>query len=127
MSFDSMLMKAKSALSEVTPLPGSKPGSKLPQVTVLLTDQDNVYLTNQDEENELIDKLKAKNDTKILKMVSMWMGGQVDLSSMDFRKSICEMNKDNLETEILLCSKPQGILPAEYHTRTLKSTMKQKT
>jgi hypothetical protein len=38
-------------------------------------------------------------------MLSMWQNGCIDLSSYQFRKSICEMNKENLEAEILLLGK----------------------
>jgi hypothetical protein len=49
--------------------------------------------------------------------------GIVDISSMYFRKSVYEMNKENLETEVLLSAKEAHELPPEYIIKKLKILM----
>jgi hypothetical protein len=111
MTFETMLETAKAALAEETPAPNTK---MLPQAqaTVLLTDHCNMHVAvcrdvfgSDCGYMDLLAMLKTKGETRILKMLTMWQYGGIDLSSMNFRKSIYEMNKENLETEILLLGK----------------------
>jgi len=99
-TFETMLEKVQSALSEETP-------TRYLQATAVLTDHGNVYVAISRDESDwgyddLITMLKAKGETRILKMVTMWKDGGLDFASMKFRESVYRMNKENVETEILL-------------------------
>ncbi|MGZ9583062.1 hypothetical protein [Paenibacillus marinisediminis] len=101
-TFETMLEKVQSALADETP-------TTYLQATALLTDHGNVYVAvcrdvfgSDCDYDNLLAMLKAKGETRILKMVTMWKDGGLDLSSMNFRESIYGMNKENIETEILV-------------------------
>jgi len=101
-TFENMLELLKSNLAEETPAPYL-------QATALLTDHGNVYvavcrdfLGSDCGYDNMLTFMKTKGETRILKMVTMWKDGGIDLSPMNFRESIYEMNKENIETEILV-------------------------
>ena len=72
------------------------------QVTVLLSSKNNIYTVFDDFDGNICDELLEKNDTEILKMISIRKTGQVDLQSIKFRKSLVKLNKNNLNTNIIL-------------------------
>ncbi|MFC0396799.1 hypothetical protein [Paenibacillus mendelii] len=105
-TFETMLELLKSNLAEETPAPNS---DMSPQATALLTDHGNVYVAvcrdvvgSDCGYDNMLTYMKTRGETRILKMVTMWKDGGIDLSSMNFRETIYEMNKENIETEILV-------------------------
>ena len=72
------------------------------QITVLLTDTQNVYLSTEIDGADVLDKLKS--DPNVVTMLTMWQSGEVDLPSMTFRKSLVQICDLNLNTDIVLRS-----------------------
>ena len=97
--FDKMISIAKSKLSNITENTSVLP---LPQVAVLLTDKNNIYVAVNDIDGSICDQLISNDDTRIVKLLTMWKNGQVDVPSFAFRKAIIEMNTANKDTDILL-------------------------
>ena len=80
-------------------------GLPTPQVTVLLTIKDNVYVAVNDVSGSICEELKRNKDTKVIKMLTMWKDGRLDLSSITFRTALIEMNEQNYDTDIILQGK----------------------
>ena len=59
-------------------------GLPAPQVTVLLTDLDHYYVAVNDVDGAICETLKQAKDTKVLRMLTMWKDGCIDLPSMKF-------------------------------------------
>lgn len=85
-------------------------GLSLPQVTVLLTDNDNFYVAVNDLDGAICEELKRDGNTKIVKLLTMWKDGGIDLSSISFRKVLVEMDEYNQNTEIILQGKDGYII-----------------
>ncbi|GMK37601.1 hypothetical protein PCCS19_06550 [Paenibacillus sp. CCS19] len=109
--YSDMLETAKAALADEPPALNSQMLQQT-QVAVLFTEHCNIYVAvcrdvfgSNCGFMDLLELLKTKGETRILKMLTMWHNGCIDLSSYHFRKSIYEMNKENLETEIMLLGK----------------------
>lgn len=105
-NFEAMLELLTSNLAEESPAQNSKMPT---QATALLTDHGNVYVAvcrdvfgSDCGYDNMLAYMKTRGETRILKMVTMWKDGGIDLSSMNFREAIYEMNKGNIETEILV-------------------------
>ena len=77
-------------------------GLPAPQVTVLLTANDAVYVAVNDVDGRICETLKHENDTKVVRMLTMWKDGGVDLSSYRFRVALVEMNACNAYAAIVL-------------------------
>ena len=92
-------------------------GLPAPQVTVLLTSNDAVYVAVNDVDGAICETLKHDNDTKVVRMLTMWKDGGVDLSSYRFRVALVEMNACNADAAIVL----QG--ENGLHTKALGATM----
>ena len=92
-------------------------GLPAPQVTVLLTANNSVYVAVNDADGRICETLKHESDTKVVRMLTMWKDGGVDLSSYRFRVALIEMNACNTDTAIIL----QG--ENGLHTKTLGATM----
>lgn len=92
-------------------------GLPAPQVTVLLTANDAVYVAVNDVDGAICETLKHESDTKVVRMLTMWKDGGVDLSSYRFRLALVEMNACNADASIVL----QG--ENSLHTKTLGATM----
>ena len=84
-------------------------GLPAPQVTVLRTGQGNTYVTENDIDGAICARLKEKNDTHIVKSLTVWKGGQIDLPSYQFRKALLAMNAQNRDTELILQGKDKII------------------
>ena len=75
------------------------------QITVLLSSKNNIYTIFDDFDGIFCTELLKKNDTEILTMVSIWKNKlEIDLSSIKFRKSLLDLNKNNANTNIILRS-----------------------
>ena len=79
-------------------------GLPQPQVTVLSTDND-FYVAVNDIDGLICNELKLKDDTKVVSMLTMWKSGQIDLSSLNFRKALVELDQNNNNTDIILQGK----------------------
>ena len=78
-------------------------GWPAPQVTVLLTTKNHIYIVENDDLS-ILATLKAQNDTQIDKILTLWKDCGIDLPSYTVRKALLELNSANLNTEILLQS-----------------------
>lgn len=97
--FKKMFEIAKNKLLTINEIADGLPA---PQVTILLTDNNNIYVAINDIEGLICKKLKSENDTKILQMLTMWKDGSIDLSSISFRKELIKMDEYNSNTDIIL-------------------------
>ncbi len=88
-----------------------------PQVTVLLTDNDNIYVAVNDVEGTICEELKRNKDINVIKMLTMWKDGQLDLSSIRFRNALVKMNEQNNNTDIILQGKE------DYFIKRLSATL----
>ncbi len=84
------------------------------QITVLVTNKQNVYVSTEIDGADALDKLKS--DPTVLSMLTMWHSGEVDLPSMAFRKSLVNLDKSNLNADIVLRSDNGYILKKLYIT-----------
>lgn len=97
--FNDLLNLAKDTLLS---LKESVIGIPAPQVSVIYTDKNNTYIAKNDIDGSICDQLISNDDTRIVKLLTMWKNGQVDVPSFAFRKAIIEMNTANKDTDILL-------------------------
>ena len=89
------------ALEAVSSLEQTVDGWPAPQVTVLLTTKNHIYVIENDDLSVLA-MLKAQNDTQIDKILTIWKDGGIDLPSYTVRNALLELNSANLDAEILL-------------------------
>jgi hypothetical protein len=125
-TFETMLELLKSNLAEETPTPYL-------QATALLSDHGEVYVAvcrdvfgSDCGYDNMLTFMKTRGETRILKMVTMWKDGGIEISSMNFRESIYEMNKENLETEVLVMGKKHDDpeeTPLQPFVKKLKHTL----
>ncbi len=99
---EEMINIAKNKLDEITE---SVCGLPSPQVTVLLTDNDNIYIAVNDLDGAICEELKHNKATKISKMVTMWEDGGIDLASITFRNAVVKMDEYNKNTDVVLQGK----------------------
>lgn len=100
--FQELIFIARSKLNEISETVGGLPS---PQVSVLLTDSDNIYIAVNDLGGAICEELKQNKTTKILRMVTMWKDGGVDLPSVTFRNALVKMDEYNKNTEVVLQGK----------------------
>jgi len=113
--FEELIAIAKDRLAELNETIDGMPA---PEVTVLLTDRNKIYVAANDFDGAICEELKRVGDTKIVRMVSMWKAKYcVDLPSMAFRKALIALDADNTNTEIILLGMDG------YHVRKLATTM----
>ena len=77
-------------------------GLPAPQVTVLLTSNDAVYVAVNDADGRICETMAKNQDTKVVRMLTMWKDGGVDLSSHRFRVALVNMDERNTDTTIVL-------------------------
>jgi hypothetical protein len=92
-------------------------GLPCPQVTVLVTEKENIYVAINDVKGEICKQLQEKNHTKIVKILTVWKNGEIDLPSLAFRQALLLMDSDNGKAKIYL----QGV--DGYITKTLLATI----
>ena len=85
-------------------------GLPAPQVTVLYTNKNNIYVAVNDGDGTICKKLKNADDTKIIRMLTMWKDGGIDLSSINFRKALIKMDEENNNTDIILQGKESYLI-----------------
>ena len=90
------------AEANLTALNETADGLPTPQVTVLLTANGNTYLAVNDVDGMICEKLVNHQDTKVVRMLTMWKNGSVDLSSHRFRVTLIEMDRANAGTMVAL-------------------------
>ena len=79
-------------------------------MTVLYSVNKKYYVAVNDVDGSICDELIAQNDTKILKMLTMWKIGGVDLSAYNFRRALVELNQENNNAEMVLQGKDSLIV-----------------
>lgn len=97
--FDELINMAR---VEIFGLDETAEGLPAPQVTVLLTDNNRFYLAANDADGTICEKLKQENDTKVVKLLTMWKDGCVDVPSFAFRHALIQMDERNNKAEIIL-------------------------
>ena len=111
--FDILLNLAKDTLLSLNETVVGIPAS---QVSVICTDKNNTYIAKNDIDGSICDQLISNDDTRIVKLLTIWKNGQVDLPSLAFRKAILEMNSENKDTNILLQGKEGLIVKKLFET-----------
>ena len=97
--FDQLL---KIANENLTTLNETVDGLPAPQVTVLLTANDTVYVAVNDVDGTICETLVKNQDTKVVCMLTMWKDCGVDLSSYRFRTALVKMDERNTDTAMIL-------------------------
>ena len=100
--FEEMIFIAKNKLATIDEIIEGLPA---PQVTVLLSNNNNVYVAVNDIDGIICEKIKHDKNTKITQMLTMWKDGSIDISSYAFRKTLVKMDEENNNTDILLQGK----------------------
>ena len=97
--FEQLLRIAKEKLATIDETVDGLPA---PQVTVLLTANDTIYVAVNDIDGRICETMVENQDTKIVRMVTMWKDCGVDLSSHRFRVALVNMDERNTDTAITL-------------------------
>ena len=97
--FDQLL---KIANENLTTLNETVDGLPAPQVTVLLTANDTVYVAVNDVDGTICETLVKNQDTKVVCMLTMWKDCGLDLSSYRFRTALVNMDERNTDTAMIL-------------------------
>ena len=105
--FDKMISIAKSKLLNINEKVNGLPS---PQVTVLLTDKNNIYVAVNDIDGSICEEMTCENDTKIVKMLTMWKNGCIDISPINFRKALVPMDEHNNNADVLLQGKTDYLI-----------------
>ena len=105
--FEEMFNVARNKIANINEIIDGLP---VPQVTVLLTDNNNIYIAVNDVDGLICKKMKNAKDTKIVRMLTMWKDGKIDLSSIKFRNALIEMNDQNSNTDIILQGKEDYLI-----------------
>ncbi len=100
--FEEMIFIAKNKLATVDEITEGLPA---PQVTVLLSDNNKIYIAVNDIDGIICEKIKHDNNTKITQMLTMWKDESIDIASYAFREVLIKMDGDNSNTDILLQGK----------------------
>ncbi len=104
---EDMMRIAKSELATINEKADELPA---PQVTVLLTNNNNIYVAVNDIDGLICEKLNAHKDTKIVRMLTVWKDGCIDLASLKFRNALIEMDEYNKTTDVLLQGKEGSLV-----------------
>ena len=97
--FEQLLQIAKENL---TTLNETVDGLPAPQVTVLLTANDTIYVAINDVDGTVCETLVKNQDTKVVCMLTMWKDCGLDLSSYCFRTALVNMDERNTDTAMIL-------------------------
>lgn len=100
--FEEMFNIARNKLENINEVVEGLPA---PQVTVLLSDNNTIYVAVNDGDGTICEELKRDKNTKIIQMLTMWKDGGIDLSSINFRKALIKMDEENNNTDIILQGK----------------------
>ena len=100
--FDEMLGLAMIRLVDMDDCPAGLPA---PHVTVLLSKQGSTYITENDMDGAICPQLRENGDTQIVKSLTVWKGGQIDLPSYQFRKALLALDERNRDAELILQGK----------------------
>ena len=99
--FEQLLQIAKENLTTLNETVDVE-GLPAPQVTVLLTANDAVYVAVNDVDGAICETLVKNQDTKVVCMLTMWKDCGVDLSSYRFRTALVKMDERNTDTAMIL-------------------------
>ncbi len=83
---------------------------KASQVTVLWTSNHRFYTAIDDLSGAICEELKVKKDTRILKLITIWKNGPIDLPSLKFRQRLIALNESNKDAEMILQGKDGYII-----------------
>ena len=97
--FEEMFQAAADKLAAVTERVDGLPA---PQVTVLLTNNDTIYVAVNDVDGAICEELKQDKNTKIVRMLTMWKEGRIDVPSFRFRKALVSLDEENNNTDVIL-------------------------
>ena len=105
--FEEMFNIARNKLENINEVVEGLPA---PQVTVLLSDNNTIYVAVNDGDGTICEELKRDKNTKIIRMLTMWKEGGIDLSSINFRKALIKMDEENNNTDIILQGKESYLI-----------------
>ena len=105
--FEEMFNIARNKLENINEVVEGLPA---PQVTVLLSDNNTIYVAVNDGDGTICEELKRDKNTKIIRMLTMWKEGGIDLSSINFRKALIKMDEENSDTDIILQGKESYLI-----------------
>lgn len=105
--FEEMFNIARNKLENINEVVEGLPA---PQVTVLLSDNNTIYVAVNDGDGTICEELKRDKNTKIIQMLTMWKDGGIDLSSINFRKALIKMDEENNNTDIILQGKESYLI-----------------
>jgi hypothetical protein len=111
---EEMLRIAKDMLGEIDETIDGLPAA---QITVLLSANNRIYIAVNDIDGSICNILKREHDTQIVKLLTLWKDGSVDVPSFDFRKALAQMNAANCDADVIL----QG--QAGYLAKKLAATL----
>ena len=97
MTFEQMLALANEALRDMHTAPAGLPS---PQVTLLVSATGQIYTAPNDTTGAVLNELNG--DTHIIKLLTLWKSGEVDVPAWHLRSALLELNPQNGETEVLL-------------------------
>ncbi len=100
--FEKMLEIAEKKLDSLNESAVGLPAS---QVTVILTDCDNIYVAVNDFDGSVCEELRHDNNTKVVKLLTLWKNGGLDIPSFDFRQALIRLDDDNVNADIILQGK----------------------
>lgn len=105
--FEEMFNIARNKLENINEVVEGLPA---PQVTVLLSDNNTIYVAVNDGDGTICEELKRDKNTKIIQMLTMWKDGGIDLSSINFRKALIKMDEENNNADIILQGKESYLI-----------------
>lgn len=97
MTFEQMLALANEALRDMHTVPAGLPS---PQVTVLVSATGQIYTAKNDISGAVLNELNG--DTHIIKLLTLWKSGAVDVAAHAFRAALLAADPKNRETQVLL-------------------------
>lgn len=97
MDYESLLSAARMHLEHIDEKVADWPA---PQVTVLVSSQSRVYAVCNDAYEMVLAEMTRNQDTHILRMLTLWKDGQLELPYHALRKALAALDQRNLETAI---------------------------
>jgi hypothetical protein len=97
MTFEQMLALANEVLRDIHTAPAGLPSS---QVTLLVSATGQIYTAPNDTTGAVLNELNG--DTHIIKLLTLWKSGEVDVPAHTFRTALLAADPKNRETQVLL-------------------------
>lgn len=96
--YDELLLLAKEKIASVDETVAGFPA---PHVTVLVTERCTYYAFN-DLNGKICDTLAEKCDTQILRLITVFQSGAVDIAPYKLRQALVELDVRNSNADVIL-------------------------